>query len=74
MAAITGCEKGTGGPAINSTSTTDPHPPEPKETFVLPHDQMRFEAWGNLPPRSGEMAMLYGDFNKPGPYLVMMRC
>lgn len=29
--------------------------------------------WGNLPPQSGEMAMLYGDFNKQGPYLVMMR-
>jgi hypothetical protein len=30
-------------------------------------------AWGNLPLQSGEMAMLYGDFNKQGPHLVMMR-
>lgn len=47
--------------------------PDPAETFVLPYDRIDFEPWGNLPPRSGEMSMLYGDFNKPGPYLVMMR-
>jgi hypothetical protein len=33
---------------------------------------MTFEVWGNLPPRSGEMAMLYGDFNKQSLHLVMM--
>jgi len=47
--------------------------PDPAETFVQPFDQIGFQPWGNLPPRSGEMAKLYGDFDKPGPYLVMMR-
>lgn len=47
--------------------------PDPGETFVEPFDQIVFRPWGNLPPRSGEMAMLYGDFNKPGPYLVLMK-
>lgn len=47
--------------------------PDPDETFTLPYERIGFESWGNLPPRSGEMAMLYGDFNKPGPYLVMMK-
>jgi hypothetical protein len=48
-------------------------PPDPAETFVLPYDKIPFDVWGNLPPHSGEMAMLYGDLNQPGPYLVMMR-
>jgi hypothetical protein len=43
------------------------------ETFVLQPDQIRFQPWSNLPPGSGEMASLYGDLNKPGPYLVMMK-
>ncbi|MGA8329373.1 MAG: tat pathway signal sequence [Mycobacterium sp.] len=47
--------------------------PDPGETFVLPYDGINFESWGNLPPHSGEMAKLYGDFDKPGPYLVMMK-
>jgi hypothetical protein len=47
--------------------------PDPNETFTLPYEKMNFESWGNLPPHSGEMAMLYGDFNQPGPYLVMMK-
>ena len=43
------------------------------KTFVLPAPRIAFEPWGSLPPRSGEMAKLYGDFDKPGPYLVMMK-
>jgi hypothetical protein len=42
-------------------------------TFVLPAERIAFQPWGNLPPHSGEMAKLYGDFDKPGPYLVMMK-
>jgi hypothetical protein len=41
--------------------------PDPSETFVQPYQGITFEPWGNLPPHSGEMAMLYGDFNSPGP-------
>jgi hypothetical protein len=48
-------------------------PPDPNETFVLPYDKITFEPWGDLPPHSGEMAKLYGDFDKSGPYLVMMK-
>jgi hypothetical protein len=48
-------------------------PLDQRETFVLPSDRIRFRAWDNLPPGSGEMAKLYGDFDKPGPYLVMMK-
>jgi len=73
LMAVAGCEKRTDGPTVDSTSTTQPHIPDPNETFVVPHDKMSFEVLGNLPPRSGEMALLYGDFNKQGPYLVMMR-
>ena len=48
-------------------------PINPRETFVLQPDQIRFQDWGNLPAHSGEMAKLYGDINKPGPYLVLMK-
>ena len=48
-------------------------PINPNETFVLRPDRIPFMAWNGLPPGSGEMAKLYGDINKPGPYLVMMK-
>jgi hypothetical protein len=48
-------------------------PIDPKETFVLQRDQIIFAPWTGVPPDSGEMASLYGDLNKPGPYLVVMR-
>jgi hypothetical protein len=71
-ASVAGCGTSrTGGQPI---FTTGSHPgPDPRETFVLPYTKMSFETWANLPPRSGEMVTLYGDLNKPGPYLVMMR-
>ena len=47
--------------------------PDPRETFVQQYDQIGFQPWGNLPPRSGEMAKVYGDFDQPGLYLMMMR-
>jgi hypothetical protein len=47
--------------------------PDPGETFIQPYERIGFEPWGNLPSRSGEMAKLYGDFNRPGPYLVVMK-
>jgi hypothetical protein len=48
-------------------------PINPKETIVLQPDQIKFASWDGLPPGSGEMATLYGDLNKPGPYLVLMK-
>jgi hypothetical protein len=58
---------------LTSPAIAHADPPDPRETFVLPLDEMSFQAWGNLPRGSGEMATLYGDLNEPGPYLVMMR-
>jgi hypothetical protein len=72
LAAIAGCGK-AGNSEIGPLGIAHAAPPDPFETFVLPYDKIVFEPWGNLPPGSGEMAMLYGDFNKPGPYLVMMK-
>jgi hypothetical protein len=71
VVALAGCMRGGDPPAL--PATPDPHPPNPMETFVLPYSDIKFEDWGNLPPKSGEMATLYGDLNKPGPYLVMMK-
>jgi len=48
-------------------------PIDPVQTFVLQRDQIKFAPWNGLPPGSGEMAKLYGDFDKPGPYLVLMK-
>ena len=72
LAAIAGCGK-AGNSEIGPLGIARAAPPDPFETFVLPYDKIVFEPWGNLPPGSGEMAMLYGDFNKPCPYLVMMK-
>jgi hypothetical protein len=46
---------------------------DPAQTFVLQGGDIRFQPWEGLPPGSGEMAPLYGDLNKSGPYLVMMK-
>jgi hypothetical protein len=70
MAAVSSC--GANGRA-GAAPAHPLAPPDPNQTFVLPYDRTDFEAWGNLPPHSGELATLYGDLNKPGPYLVMMR-
>jgi hypothetical protein len=73
VAGLAGCGTSGHGTAGNSPAAMPRHHPDPSETFVLPYDEIAFEAWGNLPTQSGEMSMLYGDLNKPGPYLVMMR-
>ena len=44
-----------------------------RETFVVQPNDIRFEPWQGLPSASGEMAMLYGNLNQPGPYLVLMK-
>ena len=46
---------------------------DPKQTFVLQRAGITFEPWAGLPPGSGEMAKLYGDIDRPGPYLVLMK-
>ena len=73
MAGLAGCRAERTGPANHSFTDTHRNSPDPHETFVLPHDNLRFKAWGHLPARSGEMAALYGNLNSLGPYLVVMR-
>jgi hypothetical protein len=73
MAGIAGCATRENRIAMNGVAATPRHRPDPSETFVLPYDEIPFEAWGNPPAQSGEMSMLYRDLNKPGPYLVLMR-
>lgn len=46
---------------------------DPRQTFIKQSNDIQFTAWGGVPPGSGEMAKLYGDFEQPGPYLVLMR-
>jgi hypothetical protein len=68
---LAGCMRNGEQPAL--PPSPNPHPPDPNETVVLPYSDIEFQAWGNLPLQSGEMAALYGDLDKPGPYLVMMK-
>jgi hypothetical protein len=56
-----------------AATSAEASPINPSETFELEPDQIQFKPWQGLPASSGEMAMLYGDLNKPGPYLVMMK-
>ena len=48
-------------------------PINPNQTFVVEPKDIEFKPWQGLPPGSGEMAMMYGDLSKPGPYLVLMK-
>ena len=72
-AGVAGCQSSQHRADTGNPSPTAGHLPDPRETFVLPYQKIAFEAWGNLPPNSGQMATLYGDLNRPGPYLVMMK-
>src|SRR6266550_6663538 len=46
---------------------------DPTETAVTLADAIKWSAWSGGPPHSGEVATLYGDLDKPGPYLVLMK-
>lgn len=45
----------------------------PAETFVLQKDQIKFQPQGGFPFHGSDIANLYGDIFKPGPYLVMIK-
>ena len=45
----------------------------PSETTLTLPDAIRFVPWSGAPPKSGDMARLYGDLNARGPYLVFTR-
>jgi hypothetical protein len=46
---------------------------DPAETAITPSDAIKWSAWSGGPPRSGEVATLYGGLDRPGPYLVLMK-
>jgi hypothetical protein len=62
LSALVALVNKAGASAINS-----------RETFVVQPNDIRFEPWQGLPSASGEMAMLYGNSNQTGPYLVLMK-
>jgi hypothetical protein len=45
----------------------------PSETSITLPESIEWSAWSGLPPKSGEMATLYGGLDQPGPYLVLMK-
>jgi hypothetical protein len=55
------------------TASAEASERDPAQTFVLQRGDIGFQPWEGLPAGSGEVATLYGDINKPGPYLVMMK-
>jgi hypothetical protein len=46
---------------------------DPSQTVITLASAMKWTGWTGVPPRSAEMAALYGDLNKPGPYVVFMK-
>jgi hypothetical protein len=59
--------------SVLAAEAAEASPIDQRQTSVLVPDRIRFQSWDNLPSGSGEMAKLYGDFDRPGPYLVMMK-
>jgi hypothetical protein len=43
------------------------------ETAITLPNAIRWSAWSGGPPRSGEVATLYGGLDRVGPYLVLMK-
>lgn len=46
---------------------------DPAETQVTLPDQIKWTPWTAGPPRSAEMATLFGGLDKPGDYVVLMK-
>jgi hypothetical protein len=46
---------------------------DPSQTIVTLPSAIKWTEWRGLPSHSGEVATLYGDLNKAGPYLVFMK-
>jgi hypothetical protein len=60
-------------PLALSAATAAAGPIDPARTMITQAKDVRWRAWSGGPPNSGEMATLYGDLDKPGPYLVLMK-
>src|SRR3984893_7240064 len=46
---------------------------DPAETAITLSDAIKWNAWRERPPHSGEVATLYGGLDRAGPYLVLMK-
>jgi hypothetical protein len=46
---------------------------DPSETAITPSDAIKWSAWSDGPPHSGEVANLYGSLDRAGPYLALMK-
>jgi hypothetical protein len=46
----------------------------PTETQITLPNQIKWTAWTAGPPRSTEMATLFGVFDQPGEYAVLTKC
>jgi hypothetical protein len=46
---------------------------DPAETAITLSDAIKWNAWSDGPPHSGEVATLYGGLDRAGPYLVLMK-
>ena len=60
-------------PLVLKTSAARASQIDPAESAVTLPDAIKFVPWGGGPAGSGEMAALYGNLDKPGPYLVLMK-
>jgi hypothetical protein len=57
LAAIAAGDK-TGNLSETKLAPSPEAGPDQNETFIQPYQDIVFEPWGDLPPHSGEMAML----------------
>lgn len=48
-------------------------PINPEQTILVPPDKIPWQRYQNFPPRSIEMATLYGGVNTPGLYYVLVK-
>ena len=62
-----------GLPLGASSTTAQASKLDPAQTMITFPDATKFVPWSGAPPRSGEMATLYGGLDKAGPYLVLMK-
>ena len=60
-------------PLVLKTSAARASQIDPAETAVTLPNAIKFVPWSGGPAGSGEMAALYGNLDKPGPYLVLMK-
>lgn len=58
--------------ALSATGITA-SPIDPVQTMITRAQDMEWKPWSGGPPDSGELAVLYGGLDEPGPYLILMK-